>query len=134
MQDSASEPISASRKLSAAAQHRRYQRNIRKDIEAMQRSTRCFIPYTSFSRVVHEILADEGEYCIRSDAVHALQTAAEDHLTTMFSDANKLARYSGRETVSGDDLRFIVPPDVWPTAEADAIPEETALPLPAQVL
>jgi len=133
MQASASEPISASRKLSAAALHRRYQRNIRKDIEAMQRSTRCFIPFTSFSRVVHEILAESGEYCIRSDAVHALQTAAEDHVTTMFQDANKLAQYNGRETVSGDDLRFIVPPDVWPTAEADAMLEENEFQLPEQV-
>jgi len=132
MDSSTMESTSANRKLSSAAMHRRYQRNIRKDIAAMQSSTKPFIPYTSFSRVVHEILAESGDYCIRSDAVMALQTAAEDHLTGIFSDANNLAHYSGRETVSGDDLRFIVPPDEWNSAAP--IPEESELPLPAQVL
>ncbi len=103
-------PTSAPRKkLSAAAQHRKHQRNIARDITKMQACTKPFIPLTSFSRLVHEIVGEQGEYCVRSDAVRALQVAAEDHLTTMFSNANKLAHYTGRETVSSEDLRFVTP-------------------------
>jgi histone H3/H4 len=102
--------MSASRKkLSAAAQHRKHQRNITRDIDKMQRSTEPFIPLTSFSRLVHEIVGEQGDFCVRSDAVRALQTAAEDHVTTMFANANRIARYTGRETVSSEDLKFVTP-------------------------
>ena len=105
-------PISAPRKLSAAdlrRRHDRYNRNIQKEIVALQTSSKPIIPYTSFSRVVHEELDKLGEYSIRSEAVRALQEAAEGRVTEMFQDANSLARYSGRETVSGQDMQFICP-------------------------
>ena len=96
----------------------------------MQKSTDCFIPYTSFSRVVHEILADQGDFCIRSDAVHALQTAAEDRLTGMFQQANRLAQYGGRETVLREDIKFVFPPDECLPLVASC--EDSAFPLPEQ--
>ena len=102
-------PMSVSRKMSAASLHRRHERNIRKDIEHMQRTPDPIIPFTSFSRVVHEILGEQGDYSIRHDAVQALQSASEDHLTDVFSAANNLALYSGRETVSARDLLFMLP-------------------------
>jgi histone H3/H4 len=102
--------MSASRKkLSAAAQHRKHQRNIGRDIDRMQRRTEPFIPLTSFSRLVHEIVGEQGDFCVRSDAVRALQTAAEDYVTTMFASANRIAQYTGRETVSSEDLKFVTP-------------------------
>lgn len=106
-------PISAPRKLSAAAirrRHDRYNRNIQREIDALQKSSTPIIPYTSFSRVVHEELDKHGEYSIRGEAVRALQEAAEGRVTEMFQEANNLARYSGRETVSGKDMMFICPP------------------------
>ena len=109
MSDQQPPPTSAPRKMSAAAAQRRHERNIRRDIEHAQQSGRAVIPYTSFSRVVHEVLADQGDFCIRTDAVRALQAAAEDRLTDMFVSANNLAMYNGRETVSGRDLRFTLP-------------------------
>jgi len=109
MADAQETPTSAPRKMSAAALQRRHERNIRKDIEQMQRTANAIIPFTSFSRVVHEILADQGDFCIRADAVQALQAATEDRLTDMFSAANNLALYNGRETVSDRDLKFTRP-------------------------
>ena len=103
---------------------RRHERNIRKDIEHQQSSAKLVIPFTSFSRLVHELLADQGDFCIRFDAVQALQTAAEDRVTEMFVDANKLAVYSGRETVSGRDLQFTLPSDECRTTDDDDMEEE----------
>jgi len=109
MAEPAPTPTSAPRKMSSSALQRRHERNVQKDIQRMQASGKPVIPYTSFSRVVHEVLEDLGEYCIRADAVLALQTATEEHLTDMFVDANNLALYSGRETVSSRDLKFTLP-------------------------
>jgi histone H3/H4 len=116
------------KKLSTAAMQRKHQRNIARDIEKMQRSTDPFIPLTSFSRLVHEIVAEQGDYCVRSDAVRALQSAAEDHVTTVFANANRIAQYTGRETVSCSDLQFVTP------AQTGELPfdgdEELGPPLP----
>jgi len=105
-------PTSVPRKPSPAAlkrRHERYLKNINKEIEQLQNSAKPIIPYTSFSRVVHEELNKHGDYSIRAEAVRALQEAAEGRVTEMFQDANNLARYNGRETVSGRDMQFISP-------------------------
>lgn len=109
-------PTSATRRVSAAAMHRKHQRKIQKDIEHQQQSPHHIIPFTSFSRLVHEIVAKSGNYCVRSEAIHALQEAAEDRMTEMFTDANKLALYNGRETVSTADLCYVTPSDEWENA------------------
>ena len=125
-------PTSAPRKkFSAAAQHRSHQRNIQRDISNMQKSTEPFIPLTSFNRLVHEIVGEQGDYCVRGEAVRALQAAAEDHITTMFKNANRLAQYTGRETVSSEDLQFITPTLNWPECNVLADGDEgLALQLP----
>jgi len=127
-------PMSAPRKkLSAAAQHRRHQRNIRRDIARMQRCTDPFIPLTSFGRLVHEIVGAQGDYCVRAEAVRALQSAAEEHVTKMFADANRLAQYTGRETVSSEDLRFVTPAHDWEDCDQLSGGDgELALQLPEQ--
>lgn len=104
---------SAPRTLSSAAAHRKHQRKLQRLIRQQQQSGETIIPYTSFSRIVHELVAEAGDYCVRSEAVRALQEAAEDRMTDMFFDANKLATYSGRETVNAADLKFVTPTDEW---------------------
>lgn len=103
-------PTSAARKLSAAAKQRRHNRQVNKDILRIQASGKPVIPFTSFRRVVHEVLADHGgDYCIRTNAVKALQIASEERLTELFSNARNLALFNGRETVSSRDLQFTLP-------------------------
>lgn len=123
---------SAPRTLSSAAMHRRHQKKIRKAIERQQQSANTIIPYTSFSRLVHEIVGDVGDYCVRSEAIKALQEATEDRMTDIFKDANKLATYNGRETVNSNDLKFVTPDDEWAACHMDtSIEDSTSLPLSA---
>ena len=99
-------------KRSAAARQRRHDkhnRNVQREINQLQRSPDNIIPMTSFSRIIREMLDAQGDYSIRADAMRALQYAAEDHVTDMFQDANNLALYSGRETVTDKDLQCIGP-------------------------
>ena len=120
------QPTSAPAKTSAS--YRRHQRNIAKDIATQQRAVGGIIPYTSFSRLVHEIVSESGDYCVRADAVRALQEATEGRITDMFFDANRLANYTGRETVCTTDLHFVVPHDEWTCPAPTAIGDSTGCP------
>lgn len=88
---------------------KRRNRKIKQEIISLQKSGDTIIPHASFSRVVHEALEQHGEYSIRSEAMRALQCAAEEHVTEMFQNANNIARFTGRETVSRKDLIFVAP-------------------------
>lgn len=112
MSEASDASISVPPRLTKAALKRRAARRDKKlnaEIRHLQQAEGNIIPFTSFSRIVHEELRNFGDYSIRSDAVAALQTAAEDHITDMFTEANNVALYSGRETVSGRDFRFVAP-------------------------
>ena len=106
----------------------RRNKKIKAEIMALQRSSENIIPHASFSRVVHEALEQHGEFSIRSDAMRALQYAAEEHVTEMFQKANKVAAFTGRETVSSKDLIFVAPEAAAFVEERSELPEA----LPAQ--
>ena len=89
--------------------HEKHNRAVQREIKHLQATPDVIIPTTSFSRVVREILNEQGDFCIRADAVKALQHAAEDCMTDMFSQANSLALYNGRETVTERDVQFTQP-------------------------
>ena len=91
------------------ASYRRHQKNIMKDIAKQQSRATNILPHTSFSRLVHEIVNDvtDGDYYVRQDAVKALQAVAEDHVSHLFQQTNRLARYSGRETVGVADMQLV---------------------------
>lgn len=93
---------------SKLVRYQRRQRIVAIDIHKQQCSTRPVMPYVSFSRVVREILDEHAEMNMRGSAMRALQVAAEDHLTEVFSEALRLAHYQKRETVVQADIRFIV--------------------------
>ena len=91
-----------------------HRRRIAREISKQQSSTGPTIPRQSYTRVVQEIIQDEqnrrGEAYdinLRADALDALQTAGEELLTEMFTKANNLAIYAGRDTVNESDVRFI---------------------------
>jgi len=110
----------------SAASWRRHQRNIDKDIKVQQDKTGGIIPYTSFNRLVHEVVQQQGDYCVRHGAVEALQEAAEDVISNMFASANNLAQYGGRETVGVTDIRFVTDPSSW--GQCPAATESSAFP------
>lgn len=88
--------------------NRKHQRNINREIRQQQSRTDLILPHTSFSRLVHEVIGEfANDMYVRQDAVSALQTAAEDHLTDLFSESNRLAHYNGRETVHLNDMQFV---------------------------
>ena len=84
--------------------------SVERQIRQQQNSVQPIVPWTAFCRLTNEVLGDvtdQGGYNIRSEAVRALQCASEDMLVTLFSDAERLAAYTGRETVNESDLLFL---------------------------
>ena len=93
----------------STASYKRHQRNIAKDIQRQQSRSSLILPRTSFSRLVHEIVAqmDDGDYYVRQDAVKALQSVSEDYISDLFKETNRLAAYNGRETITASDMQFV---------------------------
>ena len=84
--------------------------SVDKQIRAQQNSTAPIVPWTAFCRLANEVLGDVTDnagFNIRSEAVRALQCSSEDMLVHMFREADRLATYTGRETVSESDILFM---------------------------
>ena len=106
--------------------------SIEKEIRVQQNSTDPIIPWTAFSRLSNEVLRDvtsREDFTLRSEGVRALQCATEDYMISLFGDAHRLAQYTGRETVSYQDIRYcsgatevLSPP---PETQAQAAPPST---------
>ena len=113
------------------ARYERRQRIVDKEILRVQASGKPVVPFVSFSRVVREILAEQGQFNIRGAAMRALQCAAEDRVTEIFAEARRLALYQNRETVIQSDFAFIVAADdrAPVVAESEPPPPE---PVPSQ--
>ena len=81
------------------------------EIRKLQNEPGFLIPRLPFMRVVREIssqVAIEGSnYRFTVDAMEALQTAAEYYLTSVFTDASKLANHAKRVTVMPKDLELL---------------------------
>jgi len=89
-----------------------------------QLSTEPVLPRVSFGRLVREVMASYSNEAVnvRGTGMRALQCAAEEHLTEMFSEAARLAHYSNRDTITSADLRFVMAGDgryVTPETAAD---------------
>lgn len=82
------------------------------DIRKQQESTKTVIPHTSFQRLVAEIIqnasSEDDNFCVREEAVNALQCEAESFLTQLFSEAKQLAEYNKRDTVTQSDIKFVL--------------------------
>ncbi|CAJ0590916.1 unnamed protein product [Cylicocyclus nassatus] len=84
-----------------------------RDIRHLQRTTELLIPRISFQRVVREI-ADKickkrqiDECRWQSNALLALQEAAEVYLTCMFEDTNLAAIHARRVTIMPRDIQLV---------------------------
>ena len=116
--------------ISAKSSRRRRRRvKVIRAIFRQQLSTKPVLPRVSFGRLVREVMAEYSDEAInvRGSGMLALQCAAEEHLTEMFSEAARLAHYSNRDTITSADLRFVMPRDgryVTPETAADEEADE----------
>jgi len=84
-----------------------------REIRKYQKSTDLLIRRRPFSRLVKEICAQVcqdnnlRDKRFRKTAMEALQAAAEDYLTKMFSSAQCCAMHGGRTTIKVSDLRLL---------------------------
>ena len=84
-----------------------------REIRKYQKSTDLLIRRKPFGRLVKEICAQVcqdnnlRDKRFRKSAMEALQAAAEDYLTKMFSSAQCCAMHGGRTTIKVSDLRLL---------------------------
>jgi len=90
-----------------AAKKTRKQRRQEKEVTTLQEQSNFILPQTTFKRIVTQTAADFTTHRLRfnGDAVKALQSAAEQELTTLFEGAAFCAELSKRETVTVEDMR-----------------------------
>ncbi len=85
----------------------RKEKRQRKEVDALRERTTPILPATTFKRIVTQEAAKFSGDRLRfnRDAVLALQTAAEQHLTKIFSGAAFCAELGKRDTVTVEDMR-----------------------------
>jgi histone H3 len=81
------------------------------EIRKYQASTDLLISKHAFRKLIHEMVEDEhrdwcGGHRFQSDALLALQEAAEDWLVSLLSDANLCTIHRKRATLNATDLRL----------------------------
>ena len=88
-----------------------------REIRRYQRSTELLIPKAPFSRFIRELIQDSGagqsilrgthrSVRITTDALHAIQQAAESFLVNFFEDCNLCAIHGKRVTVTTRDMQL----------------------------
>ena len=83
------------------------ERRMAREIKNFQESSQQFLPQATFRRLVASTTKETVGEGIRfnGQSIRALQTAAEDEITTMFQGANILAHQAGRDTVTPLDIQ-----------------------------
>lgn len=77
------------------------------EIRKLQQTTHTLIPRIHFSRIVRDVafgLDGLQEYRWASEALEAMQTAAEAYLVGLFEDANLCALHAKRVTIQVKDM------------------------------
>ena len=93
----------------------RKERRAQKEVTALREQAHCILPATTFKRIVTQEAAKQSTQRLRfnADAVKALQVAAENELTNIFTGAAVVAGLSKRDTVTVEDMRnFMVLRDI----------------------
>ena len=88
---------------------RRYRPGTRvlQEIRRLQQSTNTLVPRIHFSRVIRDVafsIAGGRDFRWASEALEAIQTAAESYLVGLFEDANLCAMHAKRVTIMTKDL------------------------------
>jgi histone H3/H4 len=84
----------------------RKQRRNEKEVKTLQEKITTMLPRSTFKRIVVQEAAKHSTEPVRFnvDAVDALQAAAEQELTTIFSGAAFIAGIAKRETITCEDM------------------------------
>lgn len=79
-----------------------------REIRKYQKSTDLLIRKLPFQRLVREIMSEvcKNELRIQSNALHALQEAAEAYLVGLFEDTNLCAIHAKRVTIMPKDMEL----------------------------
>jgi histone H3/H4 len=100
---------SRSRRNTEERKKRRFRPGTRvlQEIRKLQQTTHTLIPRIHFSRIVRDVafgLHGGHEYRWASEALEAMQTAAEAYLVGLFEDANLCAMHAKRVTIQVKDM------------------------------
>jgi histone H3/H4 len=77
------------------------------EIRKLQQTTHTLVPRVHFSRIIRDVAfgIDGGtQYRWASEALEAVQTAAEAYLVGLFEDANLCALHAKRVTIQVKDI------------------------------
>jgi len=85
----------------------RKERRNNKEVIALQERVTPILPATTFKRIITQEAANWSEQRLRfnADAVKALQVAAENEITSIFTGSAIIAGIAKRDTVTVDDMR-----------------------------
>ena len=85
----------------------RKERRAAREVTTLREQPGLILPATTFKRIITQEAAQFSTNKLRfnSDAVRALQTAAEDELTNIFSGAAFCASLGKRDTVTVEDMK-----------------------------
>ena len=85
----------------------RKERRAKREVDALQEQATPILPATTFKRIVTQEARNVSESTLRfnADAVTALQVAAEQELTDIFTGAAFCAGLAKRDTVTVEDMR-----------------------------
>jgi len=102
-----SAPIASKKMTMKVPKQTRKEKRSAKEVCALQERTSLILPATTFKRIVQQVSHENSSTRLRfnTDAVNAIQTAAEQELTTIFSGAAFCASLGKRETVTVEDMR-----------------------------
>lgn len=78
-----------------------------REIRKYQKTTDTLIPRMSFQRYVREIMGELGPYRIQTQALYALQEAAEAYLVEWFEKVNTITCSNKRVTLLVRDVRCL---------------------------
>lgn len=85
----------------------RKERKNEKEVTTLRERTTNILPATTFKRIITQEAANHSSSRLRfnADAVNALQVAAEQELTTIFTGAAFCAELGKRDTVTVEDMQ-----------------------------
>ena len=85
----------------------RKERRSQKEVKTLQEQNTHILPATTFKRIVTQEASRHSETRLRfnANAVKALQTAAEQELTTIFTGSSIIANIAKRDTITIEDMR-----------------------------
>jgi histone H3/H4 len=93
-------------KQNKSAKRTRKDRRNEKEVKLLQERVSTILPRTTFKRIVTQEAAKHSSHPLRFNvgAVNALQAAAEQEITTIFTGAAFIAGIAKRETITCEDM------------------------------